>query len=366
MALKEKKQMIRRWQNSASFKEWLLRLVSLCLAVFLWYFVVGEDQVDMNITVPIEILNLPQDLVISNDFTKNIEVSIRGPRSLIKELANRHVTRPVDLSKARPGTIVIKNDGSSIPFPRGISVLRVQPTNITFLVDQLITRKFPIHPVTEGEPAQGYVLDRIQVIPDSLKVTGAKTLLESEMALKTYVINLDGLDHSTTLQVHLNLNPELRKLIGETVVTVKLYVKESYLRKTVRGIPVNIRGATVPVKIEPNVVAVEADIPENLVRTTPELAMLFRAYVNVKDVTIPGRAMVRVSGITVPEHAPIKIFSVHPMEVHVLHQLANTAEKTETEAAKQQNTTSSSHKTPEKDKKKTTDTESKTQKKQKD
>ena len=310
-----------QWRDSISLKEWFIRLLSLCLGLFLWYFVVGEDQVDMNITVPIEILNLPQHLVISNEFTKELEVSIRGPRSLIKELSNRHLTRPVDLSKARPGTIVIKNDENALPLPRGISVLRIQPTNITFLIDRLITRKFPIHPVTEGEPAQGWVLGAIKVIPDHLEVIGPKTLLESAMALNTYVINLDGLDHSTTLQVHLDLSSELRKLIGETVVTVKLTVKESYLRKTVHGIPVNIREAPVPLKIEPNVVTVVADIPENLVRTTPELAMLFRAFVNAKNVTIPGKTVVTVTGITIPGHAPIKVFEVHPMAVHLLHKL---------------------------------------------
>ena len=43
-------------------KNWILKLISLTLATMLWYFVVGEDQVDINIKVPIEILNLPANL----------------------------------------------------------------------------------------------------------------------------------------------------------------------------------------------------------------------------------------------------------------------------------------------------------------
>ena len=97
-------------------KNWLLKLISLTLATMLWYFVVGEDQVDMNIQVPIEILNLPRNLTISNQqYKKEIEVAVRGPRSMIQELRNRNITRPVDLSSAQPGTIVIKNDENSIP-----------------------------------------------------------------------------------------------------------------------------------------------------------------------------------------------------------------------------------------------------------
>jgi hypothetical protein len=61
-------------------KNLILKLVSLFFAVFLWYFVVGEDKVDTTIYVAIEITNLPQDLVISNQFQKLIEVTVNGPR----------------------------------------------------------------------------------------------------------------------------------------------------------------------------------------------------------------------------------------------------------------------------------------------
>ena len=99
-------------------KNWILKLVSLALATMLWYFVVGEDQVDINILVPIEILNLPSNLTISNQYKKDIEVTLRGARSMIQELRSRNITRPVDLASAKPGTIVIKNDENSIPLPR--------------------------------------------------------------------------------------------------------------------------------------------------------------------------------------------------------------------------------------------------------
>ncbi len=309
-----------RPRNKRRSGDWALKALSLCLGVFLWYFVVGEDQVDINVFVPIEILNLPQDLVIANQYKKELEVSIRGPRSLIQELRNKNITRPVNLSNAKPGPVVIRNDENSIPFPRGISVLRVQPTNITLVLDRLIRKDFPIHPVTEGSPKPGYTLKRITVSPDHLTVTGPKSILDSEMALKTDIINLDGLQRSTTLQVQLNLSPQFLDLIGETVVTARLEVEETLLTKTVRGIPVNVREAKKPVTTVPKTVAVIASIPENLVRNTPELAMLFRASVNVADLQVPGTAKVNVIGVNVPDHAPIRIISVKPSSVRIMPQ----------------------------------------------
>ncbi len=298
-------------------KELLLRLVSLCLGAILWYFIVGEDQVDINVVIPIEVLNLPSDLVISNPFKKDIEVSVRGPRSMIQDLRNRNITRPVNLSDAKHGRVVIKNDGDSIPFPKGITVLRLQPTNTTIVLDRLIKKDFSINPVTEGKVTAGYMLKKITLEPNHLTVSGPETVLNTVLALKTYVINLDGLNQSTSLQLHLALNPEFLNLIGETVVSANIEVEEAVQTKTVHGIPVNVREAGISVKTDPEAVTVEASIPENLIRDTPELAMLFRASASAKDVSLPRKIPVNVTGINVPGHTPIKILAIRPTHVRI-------------------------------------------------
>lgn len=298
-------------------KELLLRLVSLCLGAILWYLVVGEDQVDMNVVVPIEILNLPSDLVISNPFKKDIEVSVHGPRSMIQDLRNRNITRPVNLSDAKPGSVVIRNDGNSIPFPKGITVMRLQPTNTTIVLDRLAKKDFPINPVTEGKVSAGYWLKKITLEPNHLTISGPKTVLNSVLVLKTYAINLDGLDQPTTLQLPLNLNPDFLNLIGETVVSANIEVEEAVQTKTVHGIPVNIREAGISVRSAPNAVSVEASIPENLIRDTPELAMLFRASASARDVDLPKKIPVNVTGINVPGHTPIKILVIRPTHVRI-------------------------------------------------
>jgi hypothetical protein len=78
-------------------KNWMLKLLSLLFALFLWYFVVGEDKVDMNVTLPVEIVNLPRDLIISNQFKKQLEVTVSGQRSLIRSMTTQHISRTIDL-----------------------------------------------------------------------------------------------------------------------------------------------------------------------------------------------------------------------------------------------------------------------------
>ena len=317
LAQQKKQPLKQRLTGRITRKNLLLKIVSLCLGALLWYFVVGEDRLDMNIQIPVEILNLPEDLVISNQYKKEVDVSVRGPRSAIQELRNRHISRSIDLSGANPGTVVIKNDNSSIPLPRGITVLRLQPANITLSIDQLVRIRIPIQPVTEGAVSPGYVLEQISLDPDQMIVSGPKALVESESVLKTYVINLDGLNHSITLPVHLNLSSELINLIGETVVVATIDVQEKFIEKTVRKIPVNVKDASRPFLVKPHFISVVAEIPENLIRNTPVPSMLFRAYVNAKDIQQQQSVPVIVNGVSVPGHEPITIKSHRPLKVRV-------------------------------------------------
>ncbi len=300
-------------------RHWLLKVLSLIIGASLWYFVVGEDRVDMTVTIPLELRNLPSNLVIANQYKKEIEVAISGSRRMIQEMRQQNISLPVDLGKAEPGALVIKNEAESIPLPRGLTVQRVQPANITLLVDKLVQKDFTIIPVTKGKPAAGFILESLTLNPAHITVTGPQTVLDKENAVATAVIDLEGIDRSGTSQVHLNLNETLLKLIGETVIEAKATLTEIMVKKTVRGIPVMIAETVPPIKIVPATVTVDAEIPEQIVRVTSELAMLFRASVNATtDNNVGKEVQVLVNGVNLPGHAPIVILNITPNKVRIL------------------------------------------------
>lgn len=170
---------------TAFTKNWLLKLLSLIIGASLWYFVVGEDRVDLIVTIPLELRNLPTELVIANQYKRDIEVALSGPRRLIQEMRQQNISLPIDLSTAQPGAMVIQNKADAIPLPQGISVQRVQPATLTLLVDRLIQKDFPITAVTKGKPAAGYSLESLNLKPPRITVTGPQTVLEKEQGLTT-------------------------------------------------------------------------------------------------------------------------------------------------------------------------------------
>jgi len=292
-------------------KEWFPMVISLVLAAILWNLVGGEQTVDKNVMIPVEVINLPRDLVISNQFKKEIEVRVNGPRSLILELETRQITRQIDLSKAVPGTTVITNDVDSIPMRRGITVLRVQPSSIILSLDKLIQKKFPINPVTTGEPSPGYILQRLQMDPEVITITGPETVLSQYDVLRTNVININGLRESSQQQVPLDLEPAIVDLIGETTITADITVALETVQKQYR-----VKFAE-PVKSGDTVleqVQVIANVPKLLLDNNTDVSSMLTAMV-IEDIE-NGFGVVRIvpsSELTLP----VEVISIDPATVEL-------------------------------------------------
>ena len=294
-------------------KNWVLKLLSFFFALFLWYFVVGEDKVDMNVTIPIEIVNLPRDLVISNQFKKELEVTVSGQRSLIRGMTAQHTSRTIDLSKASPGTVVIQNQPDSIPLPRGISILRLQPTSVTLLLDQLIQKKLAIKPVLTGKINKDFRLDSVTVEPSLLEISGPKKIIGMEEFINTDPIDISGLQKTTVKESSLDLKPYIADLIGEPVVSVRLNIVGIKSEQRISGIPVqfkptNGKPSEVIYQLKPSTVSISAELPVSIIKQTSDLKGLFLAKVK----PVPLKAGSSELKVSVAGPAGVRILSISP------------------------------------------------------
>jgi YbbR domain-containing protein len=272
-------------------KNWVLKLLSLLFALFLWYFVVGEDKVDMTVTIPVEIVNLPRELIISNQFKKQLEVTVSGQRSLIRGMTAQHISRTIDLSKASPGTVVIQNRPDSIPVPRGLSILRLQPPTITLLLDRLIVKELAIKPALVGQVHKDYRLDSVTADPPALEISGPQSILGQEQHLVTSPIDINGLNQSDVKQVSLALKTEIADLIGEPVVAVRLNVVELIKEMEFSGIPIQIDLAE-----GRQTEAIYGVSPEKLQAGSTELKVLVESPPRAKIIAIkPETVILKIS-----------------------------------------------------------------------
>lgn len=295
--------------------DFLLRLISLGLAIVLWYFVGGEDIVNKNVMVPVEVINLPRDLVISNQFKKEIEVSVSGPRSLVLDMGKGDVTRQIDLAQATPGTMVLENTNDVIAVPRGVEVLGIQPKNVILSLDKMIQKQFVINPVTRGNLAPDYILKNIRMEPHSISITGPQTVLSQYEVLRTKPIELQGLRESTEIQVPLELDPVIVDLIGATTITAGLEISVETVQKTILGLVVRVEKDGVLQRVTPATVTVTAAFPKTLIRDGVDLQTLFE--VSAEGEKENGQMQVKV--VAAQKTAdPVQILKIDPMTVTLI------------------------------------------------
>ncbi len=307
-----------RYWSQLTPKDWFLRLISLGVAIILWNFVGGEDIVNKNVMVPVEVINLPRDLVISNQFKKEIEVSVSGPRSLVLDMGNRAISRQIDLAKATPGTMVFENTNDVINVPRGVKVSRIQPKSVILSLDKMIQKQFTVNPITEGTLAPDFILRGIQMDPDSISITGPQTVLSQFKVLRTKPIDVAGLRKSTQIQIPLDLDPVIVDLIGATTVTADLDITVETVHKKISGLPVEALKNDVPQRVTPTTVSITIALPKTLLRDKVDLSSLFQVI--AVDEQKDGKMQVKVIQ-KIEFNDPIRVIKVAPQFVTLIEEV---------------------------------------------
>lgn len=169
-----------------------LKLLSVVLAVFLWAVVLGEQKVEVTLNVPLEITNLPRDLMLVNEPPESLQVRLRGPKTLVTTLAPRAVALEGLPKTFVEGENIVAIRPEAVRVPRGIEVVEVAPHRVRVVLDAVAVREVEVSPRVEGVPAKGFVLKRVTSSPARIRMAGPKSELRRLARIYTVPISLDG------------------------------------------------------------------------------------------------------------------------------------------------------------------------------
>ncbi|MGC9371785.1 MAG: CdaR family protein [Thermovirgaceae bacterium] len=154
-----------------------LKIVSVIVASLVWYYVAAERDTEVvrTFTLPIEYLNVPQDLSISSE-TRNVDVQIAAPRDVLSRKSLESIACQVDLKGLDSG---IHMRPVRAILPSGVRLIDIKPSNIEVQLTKTATRTLAVEIDVEGGLPPGYRLEDVRLDPKQVQLEGPENKLES-------------------------------------------------------------------------------------------------------------------------------------------------------------------------------------------
>lgn len=319
-----------KWMNNNNFN----KILALVFGIILFTMVhvdtapSGQTTVDIKTktieNVKIEVTGLNEDKYVLEPLAvDSVSMEIAGKNSDISFQFSDDYKVMLDLSKVEPGDTTLP---LYYKLPKGVSLVRMNPKEVTVHIELRNSKSFPITLVTKGKPAEGYQIGTPVIQPtDTVKVTLADNEL-SKVAKIQGTIELNGenetyQDKKLKLYAYDNNGNELKNAVLEpSTVSVELPI-------------------TLPFKSVPLEIGFTGELPNSLVlsKVTPDqqsvvvygnetaLAALssYEATINLSAITSAGTKQVKVD--LIPPNGTEKIM---PQSVNVAVTTSEVAERT--------------------------------------
>lgn len=247
---------------------WPLKLLALGLAFAIWIAVTGEGRVIQTFDVPLDI-SLNESLVLKGSRVSTVQVSMRGPESLMRNVNPLRLAFRIDERDALPGELelLLTPDRLAPRVPPGIEVTRIDPDRLNLRVEPRLRRTLDVVPDFQGKPPEGYALYESRVQPQTVEVEGPEDEVSKLERVRTEPIRLDQQTESFTARVRaIPESPEAR-VVDPRSIEVRVEIDVAPKEVTVDKLPITVVGQTYQTTVEPATLRVVLSGPPRLLET---------------------------------------------------------------------------------------------------
>jgi len=283
----------------------LIKLLSVLIAVGLWFFVLSVDNPERNVDKrDIEVSLIGEDvlksqnLAIADKNAPEIDLKLSGTLSRLGDVEESNIIVRSDVSKiTKPGTYELPYDVSVID---GVTIVSRSPGKITVTVEEIQTVELPIQVNIIGDLAENLETDKAIVDPLNVRVRG----IESEVKSAAYaVINIDADTISDTFLGDVTYtivdvsgkelkSAALEKLDKTVNLNIPVYMsKEIELAVDLIDAP-GVPASDAKVEIDPPVITVIGEVAnvtdlDRVVLGTVDLNSFLQNHSSIMDVVLP-------------------------------------------------------------------------------
>jgi YbbR domain-containing protein len=182
------------------------KITTLIIAIFLWSFVMSAENPERTETyrnVPVSLSNISvldkQGLVIMSPQDIKVNVKVTGKKSELdkfSKVSSSKISAYVDLTGYVEGQVKVPVMANIIDYTGGIVISSIEPKEILFTLDRVVTNNVPVTVRTTGKLPDNYVLGNIDSKTKSVLISGPRTWVNE---VKEVVAEVDLSNRTSTL-----------------------------------------------------------------------------------------------------------------------------------------------------------------------
>jgi len=169
-----------------------LKLISVFIAVVIWSMVQGEEIVESNRRVKVNI-SVGRGYGVKGPTFRYIEAKLRAPRYLLSEVEARSLEANLFIPSGQTGEIESPFDRSWIVGLDPRIKLTVRETHVSVFVDELSEKTVQVRDTMRGAPMKGFFVQDVTIVPEFVKISGLKAELALTKEVFTEAVDISGL-----------------------------------------------------------------------------------------------------------------------------------------------------------------------------
>ena len=213
---------MRRFIREYILKNLPFKIVSLAIAILLWWAVGRDTPIEIPLTVPLELQNAPDKLEVNSNYPFEARVTLRGPERMMQGISPSEVHAVLDLQDATAGERTFALTRNEIRVPRDVKVVQIVPSQFHISFDPTVTRTIPVQPRVIGTLLSGYEIASVKTDPGEITIAGPERRVKGIQSALTDPVDATGVVGQATFTTHAYVgDPLVRVQAPDTIhVTV--------------------------------------------------------------------------------------------------------------------------------------------------
>lgn len=210
-----------------------------------WFVQQLEENFTHEVTMPVVLTDIPQDLVVTTDVASEIKLTVRGKGvDILPYLLFDHPADTLHLSVASYAGL--EQSGRSLLIgsqihkvakdllPSQVSILGVNPDTLSFYYNRGTPKRLPVRPFGTIEAQEQYCITGCTFSPESVSVYAPRNVLDTMQAIYTETLLQTELSKTQEVEVHLQNKPG----VCARPEVVKMQTRVDILTGQTREVPI--------------------------------------------------------------------------------------------------------------------------------